>query len=196
MAEVDYRWPENHKMRWIGKRVDRLDGLEKSGGTAKYTYDVNLPNQLIVRGLGCPHAHCNVLAVDISEAEKVPGVVYIHRLNAPGPNDDPVEIRADGTLLVAVAAENEAAAAEGVSKVKVQYKLLDAFTADHDLQSAEANGRTKPAGGGIELDEALGEPGDDEDEEEWENKVMQHLFDTSARRRRRIWNRQHYSLLP
>ena len=49
MAEVNYNWPENHKARLIGKRVDRLDGMEKSNGTAKYTYDVNLPKQLIVR---------------------------------------------------------------------------------------------------------------------------------------------------
>ena len=27
MAEVEYSWPENHKARLIGKRVNRLDGL-------------------------------------------------------------------------------------------------------------------------------------------------------------------------
>ena len=54
MAEVQYKWPENHKSRLIGKRVERLDGMVKSTGTAKYTYDVNLPKQLIVHALGCP----------------------------------------------------------------------------------------------------------------------------------------------
>lgn len=176
MAEVTYSWPANHKAKLIGKRVNRLDGLEKSTGTAKYTYDINLPNQLIVRALGCPHAHCKVTAVDTSAAEKVPGVVHIHLLKAPAPGEDPVEIRADGTLLAAVAGETEAAAAEGVSKLKVSYEMLDTFVADHDLEAAEENSRTKRAGGGIELDEALGEPGDDDDEEEWEEEQLQKLF--------------------
>ncbi len=179
MAEVNYSWPSNHKARLIGKRVDRLDGMEKSQGTAKYTYDVNLPKQLIVRALGCPHAHCRVISVDASDAEKVPGVVLVHWVKAPGPGQDPVEIQADGTLLVAVAAESEAAAAEGVSKLKVEYEMLEPFVADYDLDAAEAKKRTKKAGGGIELDEALGEPGDDDDEEEWEEKTIQKLFEQS-----------------
>ena len=166
MAEVQYSWPANHRARLIGKRVSRIDGMEKSTGTAKYTYDVNLPKQLIVRALGCPHAHCRVVSVDTAAAEKVPGVVLVHLMMAPQPGADPVEIRADGTLLVAVAAETEAAAAEGVSKLNVKYELLEPFVADHDLAAAEAKMRTKPAGGGIELDEALGEPGDNDDEEE------------------------------
>ncbi len=179
MAEVQYNWPENHKSSLIGKRVNRLDAMEKSVGTAKYTYDVNLPKQLIVHALGCPHAHCRVISVDTSAAEKVPGVALVHFIKAPKPGEQPVEIRADGTLLVAVAAETEAAAAEGVSKLDVKYELLEPFVADHDLEAAEAKDRTKRAGGGIELDEALGEPGDDEDEEEWEEKIIQGLFDQS-----------------
>ena len=173
MAEVKYSWPDNHQSHLIGKRVDRLDGMVKSTGTAKYTYDVNLPNQLIVHALGCPHAHCRVISVDTSAAEKVPGVVLVHHLKAPKPGDEPVEVEADGTLLVAVAAESEAAAAEGVSKLNVKYELLDAFVADDDLQAATAAKLTRPGGGGIELDEALGEPGDDDDEEEWEDQKIQ-----------------------
>ncbi len=180
MAEVTYSWPENHKSRLIGKRVSRLDGMEKSTGAAKYTYDINLPKQLVVRALGCPHAHCRVISVDASAAEEVPGVVLVHLIKAPKPGDDPVEIRADGTLLVAVAAETEAIAAEGLSKLKVKYELLESFVADHDLQAAEAKKRTKKAGGGIELDEALGEPDDDDDEEEWEEQKVQELFAQST----------------
>ncbi len=179
MAEVKYSWPENHQARLIGKRVNRLDGMEKSTGSAKYTYDVNLPNQLIVHALGCPHAHCRVLSVDSAAAEKVPGVVLVHPIKAPGPGGDPVEIQAQGTLLVAVAAESEAAAAEGVSKLSVKYEILEPFVADDDLAAAESRKLTKRAGGGIELDEALGEPGDDDDEEEWEEKTIERLFEQS-----------------
>ncbi|MCR9296685.1 MAG: xanthine dehydrogenase family protein molybdopterin-binding subunit [bacterium] len=179
MADVQYNWPENHKASLIGKRVSRLDGMVKSTGTAKYTYDENLENQLIVRALGCEHAHCRVLAMDFSEAEKVPGVVMVHPIMGPGPGGEAVEIQADGTLLAAVAAETEAAAAEGVSKIRVQYDLLEPFTADDDLATAEEKKLTRPAGGGVDLDEELGEPGDDEDEEEWEDKVIQSLLEKS-----------------
>ncbi len=176
MADVQYNWPANHQAQLIGKRVNRLDGMVKSTGTAKYTYDINIPRQLIVHALGCPHAHCRVLSVDTSEAEKVPGVVHVHFIKAPKPGEDPVTIEADGTLLVAVAAESEAAAAEGVSKLKVKYEVLEAFVADDDLEAATAKGLTKRAGGGIELDEALGEPGDDEDPDEWEDKQIAKLL--------------------
>ena len=41
----------------------------------------------------------------------------------------PSKSDAAGTLLVAVAAETEAAAAEGVSKLDVKYEMLDTFVA-------------------------------------------------------------------
>ncbi|MCA9185382.1 MAG: xanthine dehydrogenase family protein molybdopterin-binding subunit [Pirellulaceae bacterium] len=175
MADTKYSWPASHQAQLIGKRVDRLDGLVKSTGAAKYTYDLNLDKQLIVRALGCPFAHCRVVSVDTSEAEKVPGVVVVHLINAPK-EDGPVEIQAQGTLIAAVAAETEAAAAEACAKLKVAYEELDVFVDDHDLAAAEAAKRTKAAGGGIELDEALGEPGDDDDESEWEDKMIQRLL--------------------
>ena len=181
MAEVKYIWPDNHKSAYIGKRVVRPDTLEKSTGIAKYSYDVNFPNQVVVRALGCPHAHCKVISVDTSAAEKVPGVVLVHLIKdkAPAPGGDPIEIQAEGTLLVAVAAESEAAAAEGVSKLKVQYELMDVFVDDQNLAAAEAAKRTKAAGGGIELDDALGEPGANEEEKAWEEKTIQKLFQDS-----------------
>ena len=51
MAEVSYSWPSRENAQLIGKEHDRLDGLVKSTGTAKFTYDVNLKNQLIVKAL-------------------------------------------------------------------------------------------------------------------------------------------------
>ncbi len=154
--------------------------MVKSTGAAKYTYDINLDNQLIVRALGCPHAHCRVKSVDTSAAEKVPGVVYVHLINAPKKNDagevETPEIQTQGALIAAVAAETEAAAAEGIAELKVEYELLDVFVADEDLAAAEEAGRTKRAGGRVELDESQGEPGDDEEDEEFENRVIEQLL--------------------
>ena len=183
MAKATYNWPASDKAKVIGKRHDRLDGMAKSTGAAKYTYDINLDNQLIVRALGCPHAHCRVKSVDTSVTDKVPGVVYVHLINAPKTNGDGdaqgPEIRTQGALIAAVAAETEAAAAEGVANLKVEYELLDVFVADNDLAAAEEAGRTKKTGGRVELDESHGEPGDDEDEGDFENKVIEKLFEES-----------------
>ena len=177
MAEVKYSWPSRDETQLIGKSRERLDGIEKATGAAKYTYDVNLDNQLIVRALGSPHAHCRVKSVDTRAAEKVPGVVHVHLMRAPkkDENGDLVipEIRGQGELIAAVAAETEGAAAEGVAQLKVEYELLDVFVTEEDLQAAEAAGRTRSGGGGIELEK---EPGDDEDEDEFETKEIARLF--------------------
>ena len=76
---VEYSWPSKEKAQAIGKRVKRLDGMDKSTGAAKYTYDVNLKNQLIAKGLGSPHAACAIKSIDTSAAEKVPGDLQIGR---------------------------------------------------------------------------------------------------------------------
>ena len=177
MAEATYSWPPKDKSKLIGKRVSRLDGMAKATGVAKYTYDVNLDNQLIVRALGCPHAHCRVKSVDVNKAMQIKDVVHVHLIN-PIPEEG-LEIRAQGTLIAAVAAETEAAAAEGVDALDVTYDMLEVFVDDANLEQAEELNRTKRAGGGIELDESLGEPGDDEDEEAWEDKMIQQLLDKS-----------------
>ena len=43
MADVTYSWPSRDDAKIIGTRKSRLDGIVKSTGAAKYTYDVNLP---------------------------------------------------------------------------------------------------------------------------------------------------------
>src|SRR3982751_337055 len=72
-----YAWPAKDKTSLLGKRATRLDGMPKSTGMAKYTYDINLKNQLIAKGLGCPLAHCKIKSIDTAAAEKLPGVVKI-----------------------------------------------------------------------------------------------------------------------
>jgi hypothetical protein len=66
---VEYYWPAREDAQIIGSRRSRLDGLEKSTGAAKYTYDVNLKNQLIARALGSPHAHCKIVKIDTAAAD-------------------------------------------------------------------------------------------------------------------------------
>ena len=46
-----YNWPSADEATVIGKEHERLDGLKKATGAAKYTYDINLKNQLVARAL-------------------------------------------------------------------------------------------------------------------------------------------------
>ncbi|MBM3999209.1 MAG: xanthine dehydrogenase family protein molybdopterin-binding subunit [Planctomycetes bacterium] len=169
---AEYSWPVREKSTVIGKSHDRLDGLAKATGSAKYTYDVNLKNQLIARALGCPLGHCRITSLDKSAAEKVPGVVHIDVLRDKG-----TEIEWEGELIAVVAAESEAAAAEGVKTIKVDYERLDIFVGDSDLAAAEKAGRTSPGGGKAQTEK---EPGANEDEDAFVEKEIERLLKESA----------------
>ena len=130
---AEYSWPAKEKTTAIGKRVKRVDGTAKATGAAKYTYDVNLKNQLIAKGLGCPHASCTIKSIDLEPAKKVAGVVEVMPLKKEG---DRVEFQGD--LLVVVAAESEGAAAEGLKAVKIEYEQQPVFVKDSDLAAARA----------------------------------------------------------
>lgn len=184
MAEVTYYLPSADQAKVIGHETERLDGLAKATGAAKFSYDINLKNQLFVKALDCPHAHCRIKSVDTSAAEKVPGVVHVLILppaeikKDDDGNEEYPEVQYQGELLVAVAAESEAAAAEGVSNVEVDYELLDVFVNAEDLQAAEQAGRTSSAGESVTLEE---EPGEGvEDEDAWEAEQIERLLKESA----------------
>ncbi|WP_254507778.1 xanthine dehydrogenase family protein molybdopterin-binding subunit [Anatilimnocola floriformis] len=169
---VEYSWPSKEKATQIGKRHTRLDGLEKSTGAAKYTYDINLKNQLIARALGCPHAHCKIKSIDTTAAQAVKGVVHIEPLRKV---DD--EIEWQGEMILVVAAESEAAAAEGCEKVKIEYEMLPSFTSEEDIAAAKAAKRTIKGGGKAVT---VKEPGDDDDEDEFVTKEIERLLKEAA----------------
>ncbi|WP_425619279.1 xanthine dehydrogenase family protein molybdopterin-binding subunit [Anatilimnocola sp. NA78] len=171
MAET-YYWPSRDKSQQLGKRHVRLDGMAKSTGAAKYTYDINLKNQLIARALGCPHAHCKIKSINLDGAKKVKGVVHVEALRKEGE-----EIEWQGEMLAVVAAETEAAAAEGVNAIKIEYEMLESFTSEDDLATAKKLGRTVKGGGKAVT---VKEPGDDDDEDEFIDKEIARLLKESA----------------
>jgi xanthine dehydrogenase YagR molybdenum-binding subunit len=160
---AEYSWPAKEKATAIGKRVKRLDGMAKSTGAAKYTYDINLKNQLIAKGLGCPHASCTIKSIDVAPALAIPGVVYaapVERGGNPIKSGDKVEFQGD--LIVVVAAETEGAAREGIAACKIEYEMQPVFVLDSDLEAAKAAGRTSPGGKRVQT-EAMPKEGEDQD---------------------------------
>lgn len=174
MAEVKYSWPSREQSAVIGTSVDRLDGLAKATGAAKYSYDIVLDKQLFAVPLSCPHAHCKIKAIDTAAAKKVPGVVHVEILPHAQPGS---EIQWEGELLVVVAAESEGAAREGVAKVKVDYDVLEHFVIEDDLAAAEKAKRTKPAGAKVVTQR---EPGDNDDEDKFIEAEIQRLLKEAA----------------
>ena len=65
------------KYNVIGKRVHRVDGPDKVTGSAKYTFDMVLPNMLYGKILRSPHPHAKILNIDTRQAEKLIGVKAI-----------------------------------------------------------------------------------------------------------------------
>ncbi len=123
--ETKYTWPQAAQRSLIGKSVTRVDGPDKVSGRAKYTYDTHPPGMLYGKVVRSEYAHAKITAVDISAAEKMPGVAAVHIVQGPGS-----EIHWAGDDLVVVAAVDEGTAADAARAVKVTYEPLPHFVDD------------------------------------------------------------------
>ena len=65
------------KYEVVGTRFNRPDGIDKVTGKARYGADASAPGQLVARVLRSPHAHAQIVKINISKAEKLPGVKAI-----------------------------------------------------------------------------------------------------------------------
>ncbi len=62
------------KFSVVGQRVQRIEGFEKVTGDSKFIADVFLPGMLVGKVLRSPFPHARIRHIDISKAEKLPGV--------------------------------------------------------------------------------------------------------------------------
>lgn len=130
----------------VGRNLAAPAGPEVVTGTARYTFDLDVPGLLHLKLLRSPHAHARVVAIDTSEAVRVPGVRLIlthrdaphrhfssaqHELVADDPADTRVfddVVRHVGQRVAGVVADSEAAAEEGCRRISVTYEVLPAVT--------------------------------------------------------------------
>ena len=130
----------------VGKSVVRVDAFDKATGRAKYTDDLCDRSALVTRVVRSTVAHGYVKSVDISEAEKVSGVVKIftcfdvpdikfptagHPWSVEEAHQDVADrrllnrhVRYYGDDVAAVVAEDEVAAAQAARLVRVEYEEL------------------------------------------------------------------------
>ncbi len=61
----------------IGESVKRKEDYRFLTGAGQYTDDINLANQTYAVFVRSPHAHANILSIDISQAKAAPGVIEV-----------------------------------------------------------------------------------------------------------------------
>ncbi|RMF94583.1 MAG: xanthine dehydrogenase family protein molybdopterin-binding subunit [Candidatus Schekmanbacteria bacterium] len=120
----------------IGKAIPRIESKDKARGKAVYTGDVVLPQKILVgKILYSQVPHGIIKNIDYSEALKVPGVKAVitsedFKVKRTGliMEDEMIlatgKVRFIGEKIAAVAAVNEEAANEALSKIKVEIEEL------------------------------------------------------------------------
>ncbi|MFD8816726.1 molybdopterin-dependent oxidoreductase [Streptomyces sp. NPDC059627] len=128
----------------VGRNLPAPAGPQVVTGTARYTFDIDVPGLLHMKLLRSPHAHARITSIDTSAALRVPGVhaVFTHH-DAPErhystarhehPEEDPADtrllddtVRYIGQRVAAVVADSEAAAEEGCRRIAVVYDIAPA----------------------------------------------------------------------
>ncbi|MGI8740959.1 MAG: xanthine dehydrogenase family protein molybdopterin-binding subunit [Bryobacteraceae bacterium] len=142
----EYSWPPMDKRRVMGKPLNRLDGIAKASGAAKYNSDLHPGGMLFGALLTSPYAHATVKSIDVSEAKALPGVTAVRVIIQPG-----AEVQWAGAEIAAVAAKTEEIANDAVRKIKVDYDVLPHVVREEDL--SKVGNRAKPAG-----EQSVGDP--------------------------------------
>jgi 4-hydroxybenzoyl-CoA reductase subunit alpha len=129
----------SEKLRVVGRRLRKVDGLKKATGEALYADDIKLPRMLHCKILRSPHAHARIKRIDFARCLEHPGVVAVlegkeipTRYGVIPWTQDEQALAADkarfvGDEVAAVAAEDELAAEEALELIDVEYEVLPAL---------------------------------------------------------------------
>ena len=131
------------KFKVVSNVTPSVDGKGLMMGRHAYTDDLAPHNALIIKILRSPHAFARIKSIDVSEAEKYPGVACIltHKnvphvsftragqgYPEPSPHDKFIldeYVRYVGDEVAAVAAVSEEIALEAMKLIKVEYEVLE-----------------------------------------------------------------------
>lgn len=124
VKELEVEIPENDPAPWgmdaqlhhVGTDVERLDGVLKVTGQAKYTYDQAPPGLLHGKLLHSPWGAAKIKSLDVTPARNLPGVRAVHVFKEAGR-----PLLYHGDEILAVAADSEEIAEEALRAVKIEY---------------------------------------------------------------------------
>ena len=120
----------------VGQRASRPDGRMHGLGQTKYIDDMSFPGMIYAKIKRAGVAKARIKKIDLSEAEKMPGVMATLigseiPVNSFGPSYQDQPIIADkliyhaGDPVAAVAATTEQLAADALEKIKIEYEELE-----------------------------------------------------------------------
>ncbi len=132
--------PPTRPFKIVGTDIARMQGLGVVTNLGQYAQNLRMPGMLFTRTLRSKYPHAKVTSVDISKAEKFPGVRKIlHRGNLPNEYKDVFlgaanptrflfneEVFEVGAAIAVVAADSEHIADEALRLIDVKYEVLPA----------------------------------------------------------------------
>ncbi|MFI3257177.1 MAG: xanthine dehydrogenase subunit XdhA [Spirochaetales bacterium] len=148
----------------VGQKVIRVDALEKVTGRAKYTADMLPVSYLIAKVLHSTVANATVKSIDVSQAEKIDGVVKIitcfdvpdipfptagHPWSTETAHQDianrkllNTRVRYFGDDIAVVVADNEVSASRALKALKVEYEEYEPLMSIEDSLRSGKEGKS------------------------------------------------------
>jgi CO/xanthine dehydrogenase Mo-binding subunit len=116
------QWPAG-PLTTVGRKVPRVDGLQRARGEARYTADIQLPGMLHTAVLRSPYARARVERLDLEPARTLPGV---RAVIGPGDldqlTDEPGYV---GQAMAAAAADTLGQAEAAVAAIAIDWEVLE-----------------------------------------------------------------------
>ncbi len=164
----DKTWPDpspksDRDFKGVGVPLPLVDGPEKVTGRAKYSADLG-NDALAGRILHGAVSHADIISIDTSKAEALPGVIAvitgdfcdepygilpIAMLEYPLARD---RVRYRGEPVAAVAAVDDATAAKACALIEVEYKELPAYYTSEEARAPDAVQLHEERPGNLERD--------------------------------------------
>ena len=139
-TEIFHKPSETQGFALIGKRIQRLDALDKVLGAPLYTSDIAPKDALRVKIVRSTVPHALIKHIDTQAAKEMPGIfAVLTAQDIPGLNeafgllpDRPLlaskKVRCQGEAIAAIAAGDLETAEEAADRVFVEYERLPTIT--------------------------------------------------------------------
>lgn len=111
-------WDLKTKFTAVGTDADRVDGLAKASGRARYTYDVQLPGMLHAAILRSKVARGKLTLLELDECRAMPGIVAVVALKDVGN-----KVRFVGDAIAAIAGRTLDHVRDAMEKIRADYAV-------------------------------------------------------------------------
>jgi putative selenate reductase molybdopterin-binding subunit len=142
--------PQVKDWQTVGKPEKKVDAVKLAQGKPAFTADIEKRDLLVAKVLHSPYAHARIKSIDTSAAKAIPGVAAVltwqdipRVVYSTAGQSDPIpgpldcfsldnKVRFVGDRVAFVAAETAEIAELALSKIEVEYEVLDAILNSDD----------------------------------------------------------------